>query len=455
MNDDSAEAGQPVAAKGELIGTEVDGRFRVVERIGGGGMGSIFRVEHMALGREFALKVLKTELSDDRTMVERFRREARAAASLSSEHVVAIVDTGSLPDHRPYYVMDLLRGSDLRRLLRAQGTLTPARVANLGIDICRGLSAAHAVGLVHRDLKPENLFVTRGDDGRDVCKILDFGVVKGSEHGSTRPGSLVGTVRYMAPEQVGLDAPIGPLADLHAVGVILYECLCGTTPFDGDTTERVLYGIMNATPIPLAERCPELPPEFAAAVTRAFARRPEERLPSARSLAEALLPFAVGRQASPAESFGIEVSTEPHVSNALHDTPVLDEPSGQRLPIRHEPGSTPFPWRVALGALAVGASVAGTAVGLLELGRAQPTDPVRPAATGDQPPARTTEPQTTWQPKPAIPVASPAASGTPASPEALSTAPRGTRTPRLPPSAPSLRGLPPNPSFDPANPYAQ
>ncbi|HEY3495223.1 MAG TPA: protein kinase [Polyangiaceae bacterium] len=445
----------------ELVGDEVDGRYRVMERIGGGGMGSIYRVEHTELERQFALKVLKAELGSDVGMVERFRREARIAASLSSEHVVAIVDSGLLPDRRPYYVMDLLIGSDLRRLLVAHGTLAPARAANLGIDICRGLSVAHAAGLIHRDLKPENLFVTRGDDGRDVCKILDFGVAKCRDTGTTRPGMLVGTVRYMASEQVGLDVPVGPRTDLHAVGAILYECLCGVPPFEGDTTERVLYGIMNGTPVPLRRHLPELSPGLAAVVTRAFARRPEERYPDALALAEALIPFAAGRRASSAEAWWVNVNSKATAGSSRHSTPALtaapDEPRDASRELPPEPARGSFPWRVAGASLLAGA-LASSAVWSV-------ARPQQPLAT-EPIPVPEAEPASAGPESAVLPVSSPrfvAVSAEKAAPSVASSPelppvrqpPAGT-APRKPSTAPApSSGLPPRLSFDSENPYAK
>jgi eukaryotic-like serine/threonine-protein kinase len=460
MREESSAAPEQLEPRsGELVDTVIDGRFRVLERIGGGGMGSIFRVQHIELERQFAMKVLRTELGSDRAMVERFRREARAAASLSSEHVVGIVDSGMLPDRRPYFVMELLLGSDLRRLLVAQGTLAPARVANLGIDVCRGLTAAHRVGLIHRDLKPENLFVTRGDDGRDVCKILDFGVAKGSDVGTTRPGMLVGTVHYMAPEQVGLDASIDPRTDLHALGVILYECLCGAAPYEGDTTERLLYGIMNGTPILLRQRRPELSAELAAVVTRAFARRPEDRYASALALAEALLPFAVGRRASPSEAWWVDVGADIDEAGARHATPVLasapDEPRPDPKPSTERP-VRPFPARVAVASLLAGAAVTGGLWSIFDQRPARSADVSwAPAVSENLVMATAVEPaRAEALPAPSSPSLAASARATPIDAPPSASPPTARPSARLTRPMPAAR-LPPGPSFDAENPYAR
>jgi serine/threonine-protein kinase len=460
LNDAPAAPEQPEDPSPELVGQEIDGRFRVVAGIGGGGMGSIFRVEHIELERQFAMKVLRTELSHDRGMVERFRREARAAASLASEHVVAIVDSGILPDRRPYYVMDLLVGADLRRLLRSQGPLSPARVANLGIDVCRGLTVAHRVGLIHRDLKPENLFVTRGDDGRDVCKILDFGVAKSSDIGTTRPGTLVGTLRYMAPEQIGLDAPVTPLTDLHALGVIMYECLCGAAPFEGDTTERLLYGIMNGTPSSLVGRRPELSGELVSVVMRAFSRRPEQRYPSALALAEALLPFAGGRRAGPQEAWWVDVSSDGAPVSGRHATPVQESTPAEPVPNpapHTERSRSSFPWGAALGSALIGAAVAGFAPNVFRQREARPADIARPIPPPASPVSEAVAPPRSMV-VPGTPVASRAADASlEGPPRTNSTRPTTLARPSRPAPAPppALPRLPPSASFDFANPYAE
>lgn len=344
-----------------LLHAVVDERYRVVELIGAGAMGTVYRAEHLKLGTSFALKVLRPELLDDARMVERFSRESRAAASVVSEHVVPIVDSGTLPEGLPYFVMQLLPGSDLRALLAAQGPLTPARAVNLAIDACRGLAAAHAVGLVHRDLKPANLFVTRGDDGRDVVKILDFGVAKHLDSNTTRPGALIGTARYMAPEQIGLEVPVGPATDLFALGVILYECIAGDVPFAGDTAERVLYKTMTSDPVPLAERCQGLPPGLSEIVSRALQKDPTRRFTSALAFAEALLPFAGPRRA--AEAFDAEVPADSE-RGAGSDTTISEE-GRTRMDVSTAARVRPRPSAFVVGAVA---ALAGCVLGAGSLG---------------------------------------------------------------------------------------
>lgn len=289
----TAESVRVAGALSEIVGE----RYRVLERLGGGGMGEVYEVEHVRLERRFAMKVLRPELAASTELVLRFDREARAVAKLHSDYVVGIVDSGSLVDGRPYFVMERLLGQDLRRLLASAPQLPVERAVNLAIDVCLGLHVAHGAGLVHRDLKPENLFITRTDDGRDRCKVLDFGVVKLAEQEQTQPGALLGTARYMAPEQVTSGADVGPSADLFALGVILYRCLSGEHPFAADSLERVLFRIMNDTPRRLTELAPHVPVALSELVVSAMARAPSQRPASALALAKALAAFADERRA--------------------------------------------------------------------------------------------------------------------------------------------------------------
>jgi len=315
-----------IGAGRSLPSEVIEGRYRVAGWLGGGGMGDVYEVEHLRLGRLFALKVLRADLARECTLVERFDREARAVAALRSDYVVSIVDAGSLDDGRPFFVMERLQGQDLRQLLTRCPVLPVRRAVNLAIDACLGLHATHAAGLVHRDMKPENLFIARSEDGGDRCKLLDFGVAKRAHHEQTNPGALVGTARYMAPEQVAHDAPVGPPADLFAMGVILYRCLSATNPFEADSLERVLFRIMNDVAAPLDSISPQVPRELAHVIGRALAKNPAERPDGALSLARALLPFAgVARELPAAHVWDLAARRD-------------DEPLGE-----HETPTDPLP----------------------------------------------------------------------------------------------------------------
>ena len=445
----AASADRRPPGQRDLTGVEL-GPYRVVGWLGAGGMGEVYEVEHRELGRRFALKVLRAELNTDRETLTRFHRESRAVARLVSEHVVSIVDAGALTDGTPYFVMERLYGCDLRRLLTQERVLPVARTAHLAIDACRGLACAHGAGLVHRDLKPENLFLTTRDDGQELCKLLDFGVVKSAHDNSTRPGALLGTTRYMAPEQLGLDLPVSPQTDLFALGVIVYECLVGHSPFEGDTVERVLFKIMSEHETPIRELRPEVPEGLAELVSRALSKQPAARPESALAFLEALLPYtqAANRGLSSRE---LRVwQTEPS-SNSDRE---LTSPSLDReLRVSHGPvRATKAPrggYRLALAGLAAGLAVGAYGAHWL----ARPLVPNREPAVSAEPPllASSLPPSaTTAQLASAEPLAPPALQGSapePAPPQRAGK-PKSTHAPVPAKSAaPAL-------SYDPQNPYA-
>lgn len=279
-----------------VAGDSLGDRYRIVSLLGSGGMGEVYEVDQIALGRHFAAKVLRRDLAADSATVGRFRREVRAMARLRSDHVARIVDIGALDESQPFFVMDLLEGADLRRLLERTGAIPVRRAVRLIIDACWGLRAVHAAGLVHRDIKPANLFVTRQDSGEERCVLLDLGVTKSSNTTQTREGQLVGTLSYMAPEQLD-GGTVDTRTDLYTLGTVLYECLAGKPPHHGKTIERVLYSIMNSDPVPLHVLRPEIPRELCDLVSRAIDRQPSKRFSDAATMAQALSPFGEASKA--------------------------------------------------------------------------------------------------------------------------------------------------------------
>jgi len=272
-----AEAVATVLAVGHVIG----GRYRVVKLLGSGGMADVYEVEHCELQRRFALKLLREDVAKSASLKARFEREVRTVASLVSEYIVAIVDCGVAERGAPYFVMERLYGVELRRLLQEQGALPIPRALHLSIDVCHALHVAHAAGVVHRDVKPENLFLVQSDARAEQCRVLDFGVAKLSGENPTLPGALVGTARYMAPEQISMGTQLGPATDVFALGVILFECLSGKPPFDGDSFERVLFKIVNDAPPDLQRLRPEISQDLVRLVEHMLAKDPEHRPQSA------------------------------------------------------------------------------------------------------------------------------------------------------------------------------
>lgn len=450
-----ARAAEPTAGRQGLIGDRI-GAYRVLARLGAGGMGEVYEVVHQELGRHFALKVLRSELTCDAETVARFHREPRTVAKLVSEHVVSIVDCGELSCGTPYFVMERLYGNDLRRLLKEQGILPVARVAHLAVDACLGLSCAHSEGLVHRDLKPENLFLTTRDDGSELCKLLDFGVVKSARDSSTGPGALLGTPRYMAPEQLGLDVPVSPQTDLYALGVIIYEALVGRAPFEGDSVERVLFKIMAERETPLSELRPELPAGLSELVTRALSKKPEDRPESALAFAEALLPYV--QEVAPKRGFSkwrLHVAEGAPESASDRDTTPLELDRAALGAARSARNGTRR-GRPAYRSAGVGLSV-GMALGVLStLALKQRSSPDHSAAPPTADIHRSVP----------MPPPTPTPSAVPSEPDATATAPAvasstaarpALRTTTLRPGvAASARSssVPPAASFDPHNPYA-
>lgn len=277
------------SAVGNRSGETIAGTYCLLECIGSGGMGDVYAAEHRRLKKRFAVKLLRSRGGHRE---DRFRREARAIARVENEHVVSVIDYGETRDGTPYIVMELLRGQDLRELLAHAAPLPIPRAVSLIRGACYGVAAVHRAGLVHRDLKPGNLFVARRASGEDWCKVLDFGVAKTDTTSSTLNGGLVGTVKYMAPEQLENGAAVSPAVDVYALGAILYECLSGDSPHSGETVQELMFKIMNEAPKRLSERCPHVPAELSAVVARALEKEPNKRFPSVDDFAAVLEPFA-------------------------------------------------------------------------------------------------------------------------------------------------------------------
>ena len=215
-----------------LVGSVVDGRYRIERVLGTGGMGAVYEAEHVEIGKKVALKVLHPQFSRQADLVARFRREARAASKVGHPNIVDVTDSGTTPDGDVYFVMERLDGLDLGEVLRHERRVAPDRVVAIGTQVCRALSAAHAAGIIHRDLKPENIFLVSREGVPDFVKVLDFGIAKqdmgnqNSPRRLTTPGIAMGTPEYMAPEQAAGKAIDGRV-DIYSVGAILYEMLTG------------------------------------------------------------------------------------------------------------------------------------------------------------------------------------------------------------------------------------
>lgn len=288
--------------KGRILG----GRYRLLQPLGKGGMGTVWTAEHLELGSRVAIKLIDEELVESTSVRERFRLEAKMAATLNSDHAVRTLDYG-VDSGTPYIVMELLDGESLDRRLERSGRLSALELADVLSQVGLALDRAHARGLVHRDLKPANLFLARTDNGRECVKLLDFGTAKSLRHeeqeqvslSQTRTGALVGSPAYMSPEQLRGVRNLDHSADLWSLGVVAYECLVGQRPFEGRTIADLTIRIC-AEPLPVPSENAPVPEGFDEWFARACAREPRARFRSARELVlafEALLPVRLARAA--------------------------------------------------------------------------------------------------------------------------------------------------------------
>ena len=273
---------------GGLSGLTLCDRYRLEQLIGAGGMAQVWRATDEVLGREVAVKLLHPHLAGDSAFVQRFRQEAVAAARLSHPGIVGVYDTCS-DGHHEAIVMELLDGMTLRRHLDEQGALDADTSVRIGLRLLDALEAAHRSGLVHRDVKPSNILLCR--DGR--VKIADFGIAKADDVTElTSQGTLVGTATYLAPEQL-LGEPVDGRTDLYSLGIVLYECLTGRVPFQGDSGPAVALARLHSDPVDPRRLRADVPPRVAEAIMRVLQRRPEDRFDSAADLRAALLQTGV------------------------------------------------------------------------------------------------------------------------------------------------------------------
>ncbi len=295
----------------DLLGTILDRRYRIVRLIGEGGMGRVYEAEHVGLGRKVAVKVLHPMYSNDQEVVERFRREARAASAIGHPNIVDVTDTGTTKDGRAFFVMEFLDGVELADVIIDQGTLDPYRAAHIAVQVCRALVSAHKAGIIHRDLKPENIFLVDQEGQADFAKVLDFGIAK-STHlemtrggGLTQPGFAMGTPEYMAPEQAAGMAADGRV-DIYAVGGILYAMLVGRPPHQGRNVMETLNKKATEPAKPLHEYRKDVPEDLERIVMWCLERRADDRPSTMEQLEYELRKFLSGRPAAVAALLGLD-----------------------------------------------------------------------------------------------------------------------------------------------------
>jgi beta-lactam-binding protein with PASTA domain/predicted Ser/Thr protein kinase len=307
--------------------TIIDGRYRVLLRLGSGGMADVYLAEDRLLGRQLAVKVLHHHFAEDQEFVERFRREASSAAGLSHPNIVGIFDRGEW--NGTYYIaMEYVPGRSLKTVVREQGALEPATAIDIVTQILRAARFAHKRGVIHRDLKPHNVILD--EEGR--ARVTDFGIARAGASEMTLTGSIMGTAQYLSPEQAQGHTVSGR-SDLYAVGIILYELLTGTVPFDGETAVAIAFKQVSAEPRAPSERQPGVPASLDAVVLRALAKDPARRFADAEEFIAALqqarqeLPVGAGTVVAGAAS-----ATAPATGELYPSPPYMGSGTGVALP---------------------------------------------------------------------------------------------------------------------------
>jgi serine/threonine-protein kinase len=282
-----------VAVSDTLIGTLFDGRYQVVRKLGAGGMANVYLAEDQELGRRVAIKILNDRHANDDQFVERFRREAKNAAALSHPNIVSIYDRGEA-EGTYYIAMEYLDGRSLKELIVSRGPAPITVAVEYARQILQALRFAHRHGIVHRDIKPHNVLV----DAEGRVKVTDFGIARAGTSQMTEAGSIVGTAQYLSPEQAR-GAGVDQRSDVYSLGIVLYELVTGTVPFNGDTPVEIAMKHLSAVPDPPSARRPEIPRDLDLIVLRALAKHPADRYQSAEEMDTDLEHFARGAAVSP------------------------------------------------------------------------------------------------------------------------------------------------------------
>ena len=339
----------PADSKSALpaTGALIDGKYRVEQVLGEGGMGIVFQATHVRLGQRVAIKMLHPAMLSKPEIVERFEREARAAAQLRSTNAVRVVDVDVTPDHLPYMVMEFLDGHDLAAELERRGRFSVADAVDCVLQACTAMSEAHALGIVHRDLKPSNLFLAREGEAT-VVKVLDFGISKMAatelDVHVTSTLATMGTPLYMSPEQIRSTKSVDARADVWSLGVILFELLSGRPPFTGSAM-AVSAAIVADPPPSLRELQPGVPESLEHVVVKALAKTPDARWPDVQSLAVALAPFRGGRVSILPSGARGRLTSSPSLASG--PTLAAPTPGISVSPMAHTeaavPGATPAP----------------------------------------------------------------------------------------------------------------
>jgi len=353
--------------------TVIDDRYRVVRRLGTGGMADVFLVEDQQLGRKVALKLLHRRFAEDPAFVERFRREARSAAGLQHQNIVGVYDRGEY-DGTYYIAMEYLPGRTLKAIITEEAPLDPVRAIDIAIQILKAARFAHRRGIVHRDLKPHNVIV---DDAGDA-KVTDFGIARAGASDMTETGSIMGTAQYLSPEQAQGHS-VTPSSDLYSVGVVLYEMLTGRVPFDGEQAVTIALKHVSEAPVPPSQLNPKIPPELEQTILWTLNKNAADRPVDAEQLItvlehcrEAILAGAAGERTAsmaaiaagaaaglpidPATSYAPVPPVSQPITNGSGSIPVVV--AGEQPPEEDHRGWLPWLWALLVVLLVAGAATA-------------------------------------------------------------------------------------------------
>ncbi|MBA2297603.1 MAG: serine/threonine protein kinase, partial [Actinobacteria bacterium] len=299
-----------MAVTDPLIDTLFDGRYQISRKLGAGGMANVYLAEDQDLGRRVAIKILDDRHARDDQFVERFRREAQNAGGLSHPSIVSIYDRGEA-EGTYYIAMEYVEGRTLKELIVARGPSPIGIAIDYTRQILSALRFAHRSGIVHRDIKPHNVIVD--SDGR--VKVMDFGIARAGTSQMTEAGSIIGTAQYLSPEQAR-GAPVDQTSDLYSTGIVLYELLTGSVPFNGDTPVEIAMKHLSKTPEPPSTHRPEIPRDLDYVILRALAKEPSERYHSAEEMDADLERFGRG--------IGVSAETAEAATSVLSRTEVAD-----------------------------------------------------------------------------------------------------------------------------------
>ncbi len=408
MNETGALRAHEPEASDPLIGKILQDRYRVVRKLGEGGMGAVYEGEHLVIKKRVAIKLLHPQFAMSGDIVARFHQEALAATAIGHEHIVEVNDMGRTPEGAIFMVLEFLSGTDFAGLLEKEPRLPIGRVVHIVVQVCDGLAAAHAKGIVHRDLKPENIFLLKRGGDPDFVKVLDFGISKfqssdtggGAGRAATKTGSIMGTAYYMSPEQAQGKKSVDHRTDIWALGVILYRALTGRYPFDDDAYPMLIVKICTETPTPIRTLRPDVPEALANVIDRCLTRDVDRRVQDCPTLKASLLPFesitAPPPKKASSDAFASTMPSDSPKLPAAIATPV--ERDATQVPAQSHvrpsmatgvPSSNGPRWMGIVGLVVVAAALAGGGAWWVSTRAPDPTAVVAP------PPSTTMEPPPT------------------------------------------------------------